>query len=217
MRITQGTFSFLPDLTDEQIDGADPLLRSTTAGRCRWSTPTIPTRATPTGRCGGCRCSTSPTTTPSSSCARCVPAARRTRSHYIKLNAYDSSLGRQTTALSIIVGRPTEEPGFRLDRTEDRDRVIRYSLHPYAADEPAGHRYATRQRHACRRAASSSRRGCDRGERRAQLAEILARDGRRGRARRARPRSRRARRRSRRGSGRSRRCSSSTGCAARPA
>ena len=58
MRITQGTFSYLPDLTDEEIARADRATRWTTAGRCRSSTPTTRTRATSTGRCGGCRCST---------------------------------------------------------------------------------------------------------------------------------------------------------------
>jgi ribulose-bisphosphate carboxylase small chain len=61
--------------------------------------------------------------------------------HYIRVSAYDASLGRQTTALSFIVNRPTAEPGFRLDRQETSDRRIRYSLHPYATDRPAGERY----------------------------------------------------------------------------
>ena len=62
-------------------------------------------------------------------------------SEYVKLIAYDSSKGRQTTALSFIVHRPADEPGFRLDRTESHDRVQRYALHPYAADAPSGSRY----------------------------------------------------------------------------
>ena len=57
------------------------------------------------------------------------------------MTAYDASLGRQTTALSFIVGRPATEPGFRLDRQETTDRRLRYSLHPYAADQPQGQRY----------------------------------------------------------------------------
>ena len=60
--------------------------------------------------------------------------------HYIRVSAYDASLGRQTTALSFIVNRPAAEPGFRLDRQEASDRRIRYSLHPYATDQPAGER-----------------------------------------------------------------------------
>ena len=61
---------------------------------------------------------------------------------YVRVSAYDASLGRQTTALSFIVGRPLHEPGFRLDRQETSDRRISYSLHSYAADQPAGERYA---------------------------------------------------------------------------
>jgi ribulose-bisphosphate carboxylase small chain len=61
--------------------------------------------------------------------------------HYVKLIAYDSTLGRQTTALSFLVSRPAHEPGFRTERTEAQDRVVRYRLHPYALDKPAGARY----------------------------------------------------------------------------
>jgi ribulose-bisphosphate carboxylase small chain len=62
--------------------------------------------------------------------------------HYVKLIAYDPTHHRQTTALSFIVGRPAAEPGFRLERGDAHDRVMRYRLHPYAADKPAGSRYA---------------------------------------------------------------------------
>ena len=62
---------------------------------------------------------------------------------YIRVTAYDSSLGRQTTALSFIVSRPSAEPGFRLDRQEKSDRRVSYSLHAYAADRPSGERYGT--------------------------------------------------------------------------
>jgi ribulose-bisphosphate carboxylase small chain len=60
---------------------------------------------------------------------------------YVKLIAYDSSRGRQTTALSFIVGRPADEPGFGLERTESHDRVMRYRLHSYATEQPPGRRY----------------------------------------------------------------------------
>jgi ribulose-bisphosphate carboxylase small chain len=60
---------------------------------------------------------------------------------YVRLNAYDASLGRQTTALSFIVQRPAEEPGFRLVREEAADRQIRYTTHAYATDRPVGDRY----------------------------------------------------------------------------
>ena len=114
--------------------------RWTRAGRSRWSSPTTRTRATSCGTCGGCRCSISPTRP--RACMRSAPAADAYPEHYIRVIAYDASLGRQTTALSFIVNRPATEPGFRLDRQEGSDRRIRYSLQSYAAQRPAGERYS---------------------------------------------------------------------------
>ena len=48
--------------------------------------------------------------------------------------AYDPTRGRQTTALSFIVNRPTVEHGFKLERTEDRDRVEPLPARPPARD-----------------------------------------------------------------------------------
>jgi ribulose-bisphosphate carboxylase small chain len=62
--------------------------------------------------------------------------------HYVRVLAYDARLGRQTTALSFLVQRPEQEPGFRLDRTEGADRTQRYAVHAYATGLPAGERYA---------------------------------------------------------------------------
>ena len=64
--------------------------------------------------------------------------------HYIKVSAYDASLGRQSTALSFIVARPTNEPGMRLDRAERSDRRIGYTTHAYAVERPVGERYPTK-------------------------------------------------------------------------
>ncbi|WP_432989668.1 ribulose bisphosphate carboxylase small subunit [Dactylosporangium sp. CA-233914] len=60
---------------------------------------------------------------------------------YVRVLAYDARLGRQTTALSFLVQRPSREPGFRLARTEAHDRVQRYALQPYATQAPPGARY----------------------------------------------------------------------------
>jgi ribulose-bisphosphate carboxylase small chain len=61
---------------------------------------------------------------------------------YIRINAFDSTHGVETVALSFIVGRPADEPGFRLDRTETAGRTQRYSLVCYAVDRsPEGERY----------------------------------------------------------------------------
>ena len=141
MRITQGTFSFLPDFTDEQIAAQlcyaldhgwaisveftdDPHPRNSYWEM--WGLPLFDLEVDE-----------------AELALREVRACREAHpDHYIKLIAYDASRGRQTTALSFIVDRPADEPGFRLDRTEDHDRVVRYSLHAYAADKPAGRRYS---------------------------------------------------------------------------
>ncbi len=138
MYLTQGTFSFLPTLTDEQIFAQveyalgngwavsieftdDPHPRN--AYWDMWGLPMFDLR----------------------DAAGVLDELRKCREvhpqRYIKVSAYDARRGRQTTALSFIVDRPTHEPGFRLDRQESHDRVVRYSLHPYAADRPSGERY----------------------------------------------------------------------------
>ena len=141
MRLTQGTFSFLPDFTDEQIAAQiryalsrgwamsveytdDPHPRN--AYWEIWGQPMFdlePEEADVV--------------------LREVRACREAHpDEYVKLIAYDATRGRQTTALSFIVNRPAAEPGFRLERADAHDRVIRYQVRPYAVDRPAGARYA---------------------------------------------------------------------------
>jgi len=60
---------------------------------------------------------------------------------YVRINAFDATRGWETVRLSFIVHRPTDEPGFKLERTEDRGRTLRYTLHAYATDKPPGRRY----------------------------------------------------------------------------
>jgi ribulose-bisphosphate carboxylase small chain len=140
MRITQGTFSFLPDLTDEQIaaqiaysldHGWAMSVEYTDDAHPRssywemWGLPMFDL-----------------TVHDVELVMREVRACREAcPNHYIKVIAYDASYGRHTAALSFIVNRPAYEPGFRLDRTDAHDRVMRYQLHPYAADRPVGSRY----------------------------------------------------------------------------
>jgi ribulose-bisphosphate carboxylase small chain len=140
MRITQGTFSFLPEMTDEQIaaqiryaleHGWATSLEYTDDPHPRnsywdmWGVPMFDLEVDQV-----------------EVVLREVRACREAcPDHYIKLIAYDSSLGRQTTALAFIVNRPSDEPGFLVDRIESHDRVIRYRAHPYAADKPVGRRY----------------------------------------------------------------------------
>lgn len=145
MRITQGTFSFLPDLTDEQIEAQ--LRYALSRG---WSVSVEYTddphpRNSYWDLWGPPQFDLSPDEV--ETVMREVRACRETfPSRYVKVTAYDASLTRQTTALSFIVNRPADEPGFRLDRTETHDRVVRYGLSPYATVRPPGRRYGPETR-----------------------------------------------------------------------
>jgi ribulose-bisphosphate carboxylase small chain len=138
MRITQGTFSYLPDLTDEEIslqiqyalDNGWPLsVEFTDDPHPRnhywdmWGLPMFDLHDT-------------------AGVLYEVNECRKAYPHrYIRVNAYDARFGRQTTALTFIVNRPADEPGFRLDRQEHADRQISYTTRAYATDRPAGMRY----------------------------------------------------------------------------
>lgn len=63
--------------------------------------------------------------------------------HYIRVSAYDAHYGRQTTALSFIVNRPTHDPGFRIDRQFTQDRIQRYTIASYATERPSGDRFGS--------------------------------------------------------------------------
>ena len=62
--------------------------------------------------------------------------------HYIRFMAFDSTRGIESVAMSFIVHRPANEPGFRLDRQEVNGRSLRYTTHTYAADKPENQRYS---------------------------------------------------------------------------
>jgi ribulose-bisphosphate carboxylase small chain len=56
--------------------------------------------------------------------------------YYIRLMAFDSTRGVETIVMSFIVNRPPNEPGFGLLRQESRGRTMRYTVHSYATDRP---------------------------------------------------------------------------------
>ena len=138
MRVTQGTFSFLPDLTDAQIAKQveyclgngwavsveytdDPHPRNT-----YWEmfgTPMFDIR------------DAAGVMTEVNACRKTFP------NHYIKLNAFDSTRGRESLRLSFIIGRPATEPGFGLVREEGPGRSVRYTTRAYATERPEGERY----------------------------------------------------------------------------
>jgi ribulose-bisphosphate carboxylase small chain len=137
MRITQGTFSYLPDLTDAEISSQleyalgqgwalsveftdDPHPRNNYWDM--WALPMFDL-ADPAGAMGEIN-----------ACREAYPE------RYIKVSAYDARQGR----LTFLVNRPSYEPGFRLDRQEAAGRNIRYTTHAYALDRPPGDRYPPR-------------------------------------------------------------------------
>ena len=62
-------------------------------------------------------------------------------SHYIRLMAFDSTRGVESIVMSFIVNRPTNEPGFTLERQEIGGRSMRYTTRGYGADKPETQRY----------------------------------------------------------------------------
>jgi ribulose-bisphosphate carboxylase small chain len=138
MRITQGAFSYLPDLTDAEIASQlDYALRHGWALSVEFTDDPHP-RNNYWDMWGLPMFEASDAAGVLHEIGECRKAHLDS---YIRVCAYDSRQGRQTVALSFLVNRPAHEPGFRLDRQEGPDRRVRYSIHPYALDRPAGSRY----------------------------------------------------------------------------
>lgn len=137
-RITQGQFSFLPDLSDEQITAQikyalnhgwaisveytdDPHPRNT-----YWEMFGMPMfdLKDPAG-----------ILMEINNCRKTFP------SHYVRVTAFDSSRGVESPAMSYLVNRPAKEAGFGLVRQEGPGRTIHYTVHSYATDKAEGERY----------------------------------------------------------------------------
>jgi ribulose-bisphosphate carboxylase small chain len=129
MRVTQGAFSFLPDFTDDQI--AAQIRYALDRG---WSMSVEYTddphpRNSYWEMWGQPQFELEPEDY--EVVLREVRACREAHpDHYVKLIAYDARRGRQTTALSFIVGRPAVERAFATERADIHDRVVRYRLAP---------------------------------------------------------------------------------------
>lgn len=61
--------------------------------------------------------------------------------HYIRVTAFNSTRGVESPTMSYIVNRPEKEPGFGLVRQEGAGRSISYTIHSYATDKPESERY----------------------------------------------------------------------------
>jgi ribulose-bisphosphate carboxylase small chain len=139
VRVTQGCFSFLPDLSNDQIKKQieyaikknwaisiewtdDPHPRNTYWEL--WGLPLFDIK------------DASAIIYELTECRRVNPEG------YIKINAFDSTIGTESCVMSYIVQRPKEEPGFYLERTEVAGRQIQYTVKSYSTQaKPEGSRY----------------------------------------------------------------------------
>ena len=139
MRLTQGCFSFLPDLSDEQIE--KQIAYCITKGWAMnvewtddqhprnnywelWGLPLfdIKDAASVMFELNEARKS-------------CAPG-------YLRVNAFDAGYGTESCVMSFIVNRPANEPGFYLERTDGIGRCITYTLKSYSVQANAeGNRY----------------------------------------------------------------------------
>jgi len=137
-RMTQGQFSFLPDLTDEQISAQikyaldngwainieytdDPHPRNT-----YWEMYGMPMfdMKDPAG-----------VLMEINECRKTFPQ------FYIRVMASDATRGVESPKMSYIVNRPDIEPGYQLIREERNGRSQGYSIVPYSTKKPEGERY----------------------------------------------------------------------------
>jgi ribulose-bisphosphate carboxylase small chain len=139
MRITQGTFSFLPDLSDGQIiRQLEYCLQNGWAVGIEYTDDPHP-RNVYWEMFGNPMFDLHD----AAGIMLEIDACRRTYpSHYIRVTAFDSTHTVESVVLSFIINRPANEPGFRLVRQEVEGRSMRYSIESYATQaHPEGARY----------------------------------------------------------------------------
>jgi ribulose-bisphosphate carboxylase small chain len=137
-RVTQGQFSFLPDLTDAEI--AQQVQYGLDKGYA-WS---VEYTDDPHPRNTYWEMFGMPMfdLRDAAGVVQEVKECRKTFPNlYIRLMAFDSTRGIESIAMSFIVNRPTDEPGFGLVRQEAEGRTVRYTIHSYATDKPEAQRY----------------------------------------------------------------------------
>ena len=137
-RVTQGQFSFLPDLTDQQItQQLDYALERGWAVGIEYTDDPHP-RNTYWEMYGKPMFDLKD----AAGLLAEINACRKTfPRHYVRVTAFDSTRGWETPRMSYLVNRPENEPGFSLVRTEMEGRSMRYSISAYAAAKPESERY----------------------------------------------------------------------------
>jgi ribulose-bisphosphate carboxylase small chain len=137
-RLTQGQFSFLPDLTDAEI--ARQIEYGLDKGYA-WSveyTDDPHPRNTYWEMFGMPMFDLKDAAGIVAEVNQCRKAFPR---HYIRLMAFDSTRGVESIAMSFLVNRPDTEPGFALERQEVNGRSMRYTTRGYASAKPELERY----------------------------------------------------------------------------
>jgi ribulose-bisphosphate carboxylase small chain len=138
-RVTQGQFSFLPDLSDDEIRmQIDYGLRKGYSWSVEYTDDPHP-RNTYWEMYGAPMFDLSDAAGAMIELKACRAAFP---SHYIRLMAFDSTRGIESIAMSFIVNRPNNEPGFKLERQEVDGRSMRYTISAYSAQRPEGERYS---------------------------------------------------------------------------
>ena len=137
-RLTQGQFSYLPELTDKQISAQiEYALGKNWALGVEYTDDPHP-RNTYWEMYGNPMFDlkdASAILTEVNACSKTFP------NHYIRVTAFDATQGVESVQMSYIVNRPKNEPGFGLTRQEIGGRQIQYTVHSYATDKPEGERY----------------------------------------------------------------------------
>ena len=137
-RITQGQFSFLPDLTDAEISMQIQYgLDKGYAWSVEYTDDPHP-RNTYWEMFGMPMFDLKDAAGVLAEVIQCRQAFPR---HYIRLMAFDSTRGIESIVMSFLVNRPPQEPGFALERQEVDGRSIRYSTRGYANAKPELERY----------------------------------------------------------------------------
>jgi len=139
VRLTQGSFSFLPDLTDEQIENQIAYaIRNGFAMNVEWTDDPHPRNAY--WELWGLPLFDIKDT--ASVMFELAEARKACPAGYIRVNAFNAAYGTESCVMSFIVNRPAEEPGFYLDRQEGAGRFIHYTIKSYSVERnPEGSRY----------------------------------------------------------------------------
>ena len=137
-RVTQGQFSFLPDLTDAQITAQIKYaLKNNWAVSVEYTDDPHP-RNTYWEMFGNPMFDLKD---PAGILLEINNCRKTFPSHYIRVMAFNSKQGVESPSMSFIVNRPKKEPGFGVTRQEVNGRNIRYTVHSYATDKPESERY----------------------------------------------------------------------------